>query len=52
MSTRDATVLPGPWSLFDEEELAALERQASRQCPVCGSTKPPIRYQLHGRDER
>jgi hypothetical protein len=52
MSTRDSGVLPGQLSLFNEEELAALERQASTPCPVCGSTKTFIRYRLHGREER
>jgi predicted RNA-binding Zn-ribbon protein involved in translation (DUF1610 family) len=51
MSTRDVSVLPGQLSLFDEEELAALERQASRSCPVCGSTKLLRRVRLHGRKQ-
>jgi predicted RNA-binding Zn-ribbon protein involved in translation (DUF1610 family) len=52
MSARDSTVLPGQLSLFDEEELAALERQASRPCPVCGSTKPLRWYRLRDLDKR
>jgi hypothetical protein len=52
MSKRASSVLPGQLSLFDEEELAALDRQASRPCTVCGSTKTLIRSRLHGRDER
>jgi hypothetical protein len=52
MSTRDSSVLPGQLSLFDEEELASLDRQALRPCAVCGSTKTLIRSRLHSRDER
>jgi hypothetical protein len=52
MRTRASRVLTELLSLFDEEELAALERQASRQCTTCGSTKMLTRYRLHGRDGR
>jgi hypothetical protein len=52
MSTRASRVVPGHLLLFDEEELAALECQASRPCPVYRSTMTFRRVRLHGRDER
>jgi hypothetical protein len=52
MNTRASSVLPGQLSLFNEEELAALERHASGPCSGCRSTKSHRRLRLHGRDEQ